>query len=150
MQMIDMCGETVVDNKAISQCIEFVRKNDMQTLPLGKYEIDSQNVYVVISEYQTVESSNKVWEAHREYIDLQMMISGEELIQVSPIENMQCGKYIPENDFLQCEGKTSEEIIMKTGVGLLLYPEDVHKPGLISGSSQDVKKAVFKIHKKYI
>lgn len=150
MQVINMYDKTEVYETTVCQCIEFVRTNDLQALPVGKYEIDDKRIYVVISEYQSVPSSDKVWEAHCEYVDLQVVISGEEMIQVSPIIDMQCGKYVPEDDFLPCEGIAKENIIMKAGVGVLLFPEDAHKPGVISRNAQLIKKAVFKIHKTYL
>lgn len=150
MRLLDLRKESKHENEAVLQCLEFVKNNNLQTLPAGRYDIEGSQIYAMVSEYSTVPASEKCWEAHREYVDLQMVISGEEIIQVSLLENMQCGDYVPENDFVQCDGIANEEVVMQNGMGLLLYPDDAHKPGLIFGKSQPIKKAVFKIHRSYM
>lgn len=145
MQLVDIYNGNDIHSDAVLKCIEFAYKNDLQAIPEGRYDIDGDALYVVISEYQTVSSERKVWEAHRQYVDLQMVIAGEELIEVSPLSEMTCGGYVPQKDFLPCDGKAKEKVWMKEGTGLLLFPEDGHKPGIQCQEPCHVKKAVFKI-----
>lgn len=147
MQLVDFHNSNEIQSDAVRQCIEFACKNNLQATPIGRYDIEGDAIYVAISEYQTVPSEMKEWEAHREYIDLQMIIEGEELIEVSPLSEMNCGEYVSQNDFLSCDGKAKEKVLMKEGTGLLLFPEDGHKPGVTHKETKYVKKAVFKIHR---
>lgn len=146
MQLIDIRDLDKIQSDAVRQCIEYACKNDLQATPIGRYDIDGDEIYVAISEYQTVSSEAKSWEAHKKYIDLQVVIEGEELIEVSPLSEMNCGEYVPENDFLPCDGEAKEKVLMREGTGLLLFPEDGHKPGVTYKDTKYVKKAVFKIH----
>ena len=147
MQLVDFHNSNEIQSDAVRKCIEFACKNNLQATPIGRYDIEGDAIYVAISEYQTVPSEVKVWEAHREYIDLQMIIEGEELIEVSPLSEMNYGEYVSQNDFLQCYGEAKEKVLLREGLGLLLCPEDGHKPGVIYKEAMHVKKAVFKIHR---
>lgn len=146
MQLVDIHNLNEIHSDAVRQCIEYACKNNLQAAPIGRYDIDGDAIYVAISEYQTMPSEAKVWEAHKAYIDLQMIIDGEELVEVTPLSEMNCGEYVPQNDFLPCEGEAKEEVLLREGSGLLLFPEDGHKPGVIYKEAKHVKKAVFKIH----
>lgn len=146
MQLIDIRDLDNIQSDAVRQCIEYACKHDLQAAPIGRYDIDGDEIYVAISEYQTVSSEEKAWEAHKKYIDLQVVIEGEELIEVSPLSEMDCGEYVSQNDFLPCDGKAKEKVLLRKGVGLLLFPEDGHKPGVSYKEVKHVKKAVFKIY----
>lgn len=145
MQLVDIYNMENVQSDAVRQCIDFACRNSLQAKAAGRYDIDGDEIYVAISEYQTASSETKAWEAHREYVDLQLVIQGEELVEVSPLSKMSCGEYIPQRDFLPCNGSAEKKVLLRKGVGLILFPEDGHKPGVQNERPQQVKKAVFKI-----
>lgn len=84
------------------------------------------------------------WEAHREYIDLQLILENEETIIWAPVESIQgFGEYDPAQDTMTSDDD-SEGIPahIKPGMFLLLFPHDAHRPGIGQGKG---RKAVFKI-----
>lgn len=132
------------------RCIEFMKEYNLTQLPLGKHII-SDDVYVSVEEYDTVESNEKKYESHREYIDLQYVIHGTELIEVSDVTNLRKATvYDKEKDIIFYENtifeNKVERVVLKAGDFVVLYPEDGHKPGIKFDNRQHVKKAVFKIH----
>ena len=146
MKQIDMSGKTNVESEALEKCITFACEHDLQNMPNGKYEICGNEIFAVISEYQTSPAAERQWEAHREYVDLQVVIRGEEVVEVSPLSKMICRDYNANQDFLMCDGEAEEKVILQGTKGLLLFPEDAHKPGVENDGSQFIKKIVFKIH----
>lgn len=132
------------------RCIEFMKEYHLTQLPLGKHII-SDDVYVSVEEYDTVESNEKKYESHREYIDLQYVINGTEIIEVSNVTNLRKATvYDKEKDIIFYENtifeNKVERVVLKAGDFVVLYPEDGHKPGIKFDNRQHVKKAVFKIH----
>jgi len=76
---------------------------------------------------------------------VQYIISGEELIGVRPlIEQTPCKEYDAENDYALYDD-TCSFIKIHPGQFAVLFPQDLHKPGIKVNSSTKVKKVVMKI-----
>ncbi len=125
--------------------LNFALNNDLEKLDVGKIYLDDKN-YANVDIYKTKKDGE--FEAHREYIDIQIMIKGEEIIEVSDIKNCSNTRgYIKEKDiefFKECSGKI-EKIILKENDFVILEPNDAHKPQIQIENSVEVKKIVLKI-----
>ena len=84
----------------IQVCLEFLKNNDLKTMELGIHEIDGKNIYVNVSEYETTDAENRVWEAHRKYLDIHYMVTGAEQMDFSFLENMTQNEYDAEKDLI--------------------------------------------------
>lgn len=130
----------------VTECLNFLSCNGGIEIATGRHDVNSNGIYVVVSEYTTRSACDGIWEAHRDYADLQIVLQGEEFIYVSDLKEMDTGVYVKEKDFLPCEGETKTSVYMKGAEALLLLPEDVHMPNICVGDEPSyVKKAVFKI-----
>lgn len=126
----------------------FLAQPNLADLPLGRNEIDGDNVYANVLEYDTVPAGDKELEAHRDYYDVQFVVSGEELLQYAPT----CGldvvqAYVEADDF--CLLKTPEaatSITLHAGELAIFAPEDAHKPGCTLNEPTRVRKIVVKVH----
>ena len=108
--------------------------------------MDENGIFVNISEYTTRLFEDSKWEAHKKYIDLQLVLDGVEKICVSDISKMESGEYNPDNDYLPCDGVAEVCYVLDKSTGILLMPEDAHMPGIgVENKTSIVKKAVFKI-----
>ncbi len=129
----------------MKNAVSYLLKNydNFKSQEVGKYEVDS-TLYYMIQEYDSKDSV--VWEAHKKYIDIQVVLSGEELMNVTGIHDLkQLGEYIEEKDFIGFEGDVMIPMIMKSGDIAVFYPEDVHQPGLKISESVPIKKCVMKV-----
>src|SRR3970040_758749 len=83
----------------INKAFDFIENTDLKNLNPGKYEIEGKNIFALISEYQTKPESEGKLEAHRKYIDVQYVISGEERMGYAPLDKQEIiEKYKEEND----------------------------------------------------
>lgn len=123
--------------------LEFLKQNPLNRLPIGRHNILKDDVYVNIDTYNT--QPNKPIEAHRTYIDLQILIEGTEQIGWCPISKAQptC-EYNAEKDIIFLKG-TTEKLVANPHLFFIFLPHDAHQPCLHNGSEHCVKKAVFKI-----
>ena len=129
----------------ISKSFEYIKATDLKTLPTGKYEIDGDNIFALVSEYKTKPESEGKLEAHRKYIDVQYVISGEELMGFAPFGKQQILEpYKEENDIVFFTGDKSFTKV-SAGMFAIFFPEDVHMPGINTGKISDVKKLVIKV-----
>lgn len=132
-------------NSQFEKIDTYIRTHDIAKLPIGKYEIDGEKLFLVKQDYETKPVSEGVWEAHRRYIDFQYVIHGTEKIGYAPIETMkESTPYHQTDDFALFSGNGSF-LEIKEGMFAVLYPEDVHMPSVQVEGPIKVKKAVFKI-----
>lgn len=115
--------------------------------PAGHYEIDDE-AYANIDVYETKEYDICFPEAHKRYIDIQMLLSGEERLDFANISELSIkDDYDEEWDIMFFHNpEKMNTLYLKKGYFALLYPTDAHKPQIKSSeNSQTVKKVVVKI-----
>ena len=130
----------------IDKVIKFLTENDYKNMENGKYDLGDES-RVAISEYDTKEVPDEVLlEVHRNYIDLQMVASGEEAMFTQSIDDGE--EKIPYNDVKDVEFFTSSwynTICLYDGNFALLFPNDLHNGSFEIEKSEKVKKLVFKL-----
>src|SRR5512134_526194 len=70
------------------KALDFLRMQDCTALAEGTVEIDGQRVFAIIQSYETENPDLARFEYHRRFIDIQVILSGEEIIGWSPSERM--------------------------------------------------------------
>lgn len=128
----------------ITKAFEYIRETDFSKMNAGKYEIDSQEMFVIVEEYEAKDKSERKLEGHRKYMDVQYMVSGTELIGVAPLTNQIQISNNEEGDIAFYEGDAS---FMKLDKGMfaLFFPDDLHMPCIRYEEGIQVKKAVVKV-----
>ena len=141
----DRLEVTGVMKKRILECKKYIENNDMLNLDLGIHEIEGSNLFVNVVSFKTSSQETRNWEAHKQYVDLHYMISGEEEIQINDIANMEIGMYVENDDYLPANGNPRIFVKMYEENLCLCYPNDVHKVGIAINEMIQIKKAIFKI-----
>src|SRR5579872_3510132 len=77
------------------KAIDYALSTDFTTLTPGKYTVDGENVLALVNEYTTRPVAECDPESHREYADIQIMVSGTERFGYTPLTNQQA--YQPYN-----------------------------------------------------
>lgn len=129
----------------IKRCFEYAASNDLLNYEKGSHTIDGDNLFVNIVEYETTDVENRFWEAHRNYLDLHLILDGKEQIDVNFIENMEEKEFVEKDDFLPLEGEKNGHVILEKGDFLICYPNDAHRTAVKVEDSKKIKKAIFKI-----
>lgn len=133
---------------ALRKAIDFLRRTDVHLLTDGRVEIDGDRVFALVQRYDTIITDVPKFEYHRKYIDIQYIVSGEEVIGWAPAERMTVTEaYDEEKDI--CFGTVPEgemtPVYLKEGQLAVLYPEDGHAPKLAAGRPSLVLKIVVKV-----
>lgn len=133
---------------ALKKAIAFLRQPGIHRLADGKVELDGDRLFAIIQRYETVLADPPKFEAHRKYIDVQYIESGEELIGWAPIAYMTITEaYEATKDV--CFGAVARKditpVCLRAGLLAVLYPEDGHAPKLASGAPSSVMKIVVKV-----
>lgn len=122
----------------------YLNDNDLLHTPNGKYEIDGENVFAIVMEYETKEESECKLEGHHKYIDLQYIVSGHELIGLSTLTDQKPYEQNKEHDY-DLYDVESDLINFNSGMFMIFFPDDIHMPGVRKGEISMVKKVVVKI-----
>jgi YhcH/YjgK/YiaL family protein len=124
----------------------FLKNTDLTQAALGKIELGDR-LFAVVSEYSPSDREGASFEAHQKYIDIQYVISGNECMDVAPLEKITVTKpYNPEND--ASFGAISEFTELKASPDrfFIFFPDEAHRPGIKSGNgSVPVRKVVVKV-----
>ena len=130
----------------ISKAINFLQETDFSNFEPGRTEIDNDNIFALLSEYQTKNPDDCRLEAHRKYIDIQYIVSGSELIGYAPLNDQTITEeYDEEKDVIFFEGETSL-VKLDAGMFAVFFPDDLHKPCIqTTEGSETVQKIVIKI-----
>jgi YhcH/YjgK/YiaL family protein len=122
----------------------FIAKTDLLNLANGKHFINEKGAFASVNEYTTKPQSECFVECHQKYIDVQMLVYGEELIGYSPVSSCEALPYDAEKDLQKLVGEVSF-IHIKTGMFAIFFPHDAHMPNVLVATPLPVKKIVFKI-----
>jgi YhcH/YjgK/YiaL family protein len=125
----------------------FLKNSDFPKLESKRYDIDGDNLYATISEYKTKDPETTNFEAHRKYIDIQYVISGEEVMNVVPLSTVK-QVITPYDGSKDIEFITVSKIVNHKASPsnfFIFFPDDAHRPGIKVDASLPVKKVVIKL-----
>jgi biofilm protein TabA len=126
-----------------AEAMKFLYENRNGGLTQDRYEI-SNDAYALVKRYASKPAENCKYEAHRDYIDVQYVVSGDEYMGWAPKDTMTIDTYIEEKDQFRLSGK-GEMVPLHAGQFMILFPSDAHMPCVVYNQSAPVEKIILKI-----
>jgi YhcH/YjgK/YiaL family protein len=124
----------------------FLKNTDLNSLPKGKVELDGQNLFYTVDSYITKNPEDTRYESHKEYIDIQYVYEGAELMGITTADQAVVTEpYKP--DIMFYSSDKGEYAKATPAEFLIFFPEDVHRPTVKAGDNAVVKKIVIKVRK---
>jgi len=131
-------------NPNLDTAIRFLSSLDEKSLVMGKNVIDGDAVYANRFDYETC--PDPITEGHINYIDVHVVLEGEELIGVSDTSTLKEIERKEDEDYIGFSGPFQNTTLMRPGDVLIVFPEDAHSPKRISGERAcHIKKLVVKV-----
>ncbi|MBS1600800.1 MAG: YhcH/YjgK/YiaL family protein [Bacteroidetes bacterium] len=125
----------------------FLKNTNLQELKPGKYPIMGDLVFASVTEAPSHDKEDVKWESHKNYVDLQYIIKGKEMIGVADTSKATIVKpYSPDVINYNAEGKY---YITEPDTFFLFFPNDAHRPTIKVEGYDIVKKIVIKIATGY-
>ena len=132
-------------NSRLTKGLDFLEEVDFETIEPGRYNIDGDDVFALVQEYNTKNIEDAKPETHERYIDIQYIDKGEEYMGYAPLEDQEIKlPYNVEKDVAFYNTETNL-IKMHEGMFAIFFPTDIHAPGIKVGESKPVKKVVIKV-----
>ncbi len=131
-------------NPLFPKAIDFLTKTDLTTLPLGRNEIMGDEIFANVMEAQPRSKEEIPVEVHRKYIDIQVPISGDEVMGYIPLSELPEGDYSEEKDVtLYPLGLLARDYVnVKSSMFTIFFPQDGHAPAV---TPVKLKKIIVKI-----
>lgn len=130
----------------IEAALAYLDNTDFSALSPGRYDLDNDNLFALVQEYNSVPKEQAKFECHRNYIDIQYVDRGVEQIGFGKTGKMGVStEYDPAKDiaFLSGEG---DYVTLEKGSFGIFFPDDAHQPRVApSGVPGEVKKVVMKV-----
>ena len=110
-----------------------------------RVELRGDLVYCTRFTYETIPQEESFFEAHRRYLDIHIMVEGEERVDVNRPEDLKLTDAQEGNDFYAYQGESWHSTVLKPGEFLVVFPGDAHRIKVQVDGPKTVSKAVFKV-----
>lgn len=137
------CDKYVSCHDGFDKAFAFLRRASEENLSVGRYEIDGDRVFAFIQEYTSKTESS--FEAHKNYIDIQFILSGTEVMKVCDISQVKISVPYTEDVMFFEDNERASVTVVEAGEYGIFFPWDAHKPGLCFDTPEEVKKVVVKV-----
>ncbi|PHR28521.1 MAG: YhcH/YjgK/YiaL family protein [Desulfotalea sp.] len=127
-----------------SKAFHFLHRSDLGDLTEGKYEIEGNTVFAMISKDQGRAKDAALLEVHNKYIDIQLVLSGIDEMgwKARSACTEGCEAYDPEGDIQFFSDQPSAWFSTRPDDFAIFFPEDAHLPLIGPGI---IHKVVVKI-----
>jgi YhcH/YjgK/YiaL family protein len=147
-----------VDNIKFKKAFEYLEQvltsgteenNRLLSLPVGAFEkvdLDETN-FGLEQVYYSKDREDCFFESHRQYIDVQFILEGEEIIEVGNTDDLKVDiDYNETIDLLKYNMTNNSSIIkLRRGDVAIFFPDDAHMPCVKLHNSDKVVKTVVKV-----
>lgn len=129
----------------LDKAIALITNGNVVDKEVGKYEVEEGALFYLIQAYMTKDAEEALMETHERYMDLQWVISGEEIMGYAVKSDLEpTTEYSSEKDIQFFNGAYAP-LHMKQDMFAIFFPNEGHKPCVKVSEPAKVKKAVFKI-----
>ena len=131
----------------LARAFDFLRNEFDSQSPDGRIDVAGDDIFALVQAYPTRPLGECRFEAHRKYIDIQLVLSGGEGMGWAPVPGLEVTEpYDPVTDagfFALPSLYTTLQVL--PGTFALFRPHDAHMPQLRIPASGTVRKVVMKV-----
>ena len=131
----------------LDMALERITKEFLSSVGEERVEIKGSDVYATRFTYETIPEEESFFEAHRNYLDIHLMLEGSERVEIAPPETLTEFDRVEANDFYAYRGEGQYRLVLSPG-DFLVVPNDAHKIKMRVDGPETVTKAVFKVRIK--
>lgn len=133
-------------NDRLEKAFAFLSRKDIAALPLGRHEIDGDNVFAFVQECELRPLAAMKIEAHRRYIDIQAPLDGSEAYGYGRLTDENAKRpFDIERDVGFYDQKVDVKVLNPGEFALFIPPYAVHGPSCTAGVVEKRKKIVIKV-----
>ncbi len=134
-------------SKLVERVFSYLKKNDFEEVEPGIYELAGKDIYAQVFDAVSKPINETKQEFHKEYVDFQYWVSGSEYFGVTTKKSEpQIISSYEEKDLYYCVTSEDESLIKaEKGDVIVVFPNDIHRPGITLDESKTYRKVVVKV-----
>ena len=145
--------ELIIPEKQISlnweKALAWLKGDSWKALPIGKTEIDEKRLYAIHSSYMSKLINECLFESHRLYADVHMVIKGSETVLVCQRDGLKIKEPYSlekDSDLLEGEPEHIHRIILGFPIAVVVFPLDIHMTSVAPDERPgEVEKIILKV-----
>ncbi len=132
----------------LKRIFEFIEANDLNSLSNGRNDIDGEDLFANVVEYETTEDDVK-YESHIEYIDVHYILSGGERMSFDDVSRLEVSDpYDKDMEAILYKADIRDVVTTRPGDFVVFYPQEGHRGKIPLNGVGPLRKAVFKVKVK--
>lgn len=143
---LQMIGSYRGVSRELDRAIDALEGIDPAALSAGRHHIDGDQLFMTRSTLELADEASLQFEWHRNYLDVQILLSEKERIVWLPVNpDEPPGVYLPDRDVAFFDNGAGMSFVLEAGMFVIFFPWDGHKPRCRTGVSETIEKLVVKI-----
>lgn len=116
----------------MDKAIEFILNTDLEKLQVGRNEVCGDDIFANVMEAQPRTKEEAPIEIHRKYIDIQIPLTGDEIMGYTPKAQLPDAEYNADSDAaLYPVGMLAAEYFnVRRSMFTVFFPQDGHAPAV--------------------
>ena len=106
-------------------------------------QLEGDKLYVTRFTYDTLPLEDTFFEAHKRYLDIHLMMEGEERVDIASPEGLTL--FEQQGDFYAYRGEGEQSLVLRPGSFLVVFPKGAHRIKIQVNGPETVSKVVFKV-----
>ena len=135
-------------NKYFGHAFDEIKKLLNGDVADGSYKFDGDAFYVNVFTYQSKKEADCCFEKHKKYIDIQVVLEGEEIIGFESEDKLtMTAEELESKDYMLFSlNEGYDRLRVGRGDFVIFFPHEPHAPAIaVNDEISTVRKAVFKI-----
>ena len=143
---IETCEAFAKGNARLEKAFAFLRRADLQSLAVGRYEIDGDMVFALVQECDLKPVSEMKIEAHRRYIDIQSPLTGPEAYGVGRLSDANMALPFDAEKDIGFYEQPMDVVVVNPGEFMMFRPPyGAHGPSCSIDGPRRIRKIVIKV-----
>jgi YhcH/YjgK/YiaL family protein len=112
----------------------------------ARYELEATGDYAMVQTYETLPRERRSFESHQEYIDVQYVVAGREIVYYRHASTLTPkAPYDAAKDAIFYEDADDRPLKLQAGEFAIFWPHDAHKPACMLEKNDTIRKVVVKV-----
>ena len=125
--------------------LEHITPDFLSRVGSERVELKGGDVYATRFAYETLPAEEAFCEAHRNFLDIHIMVDGSAGVEIAPPESLTEFDRVEANDFYAYRGEGDYKLALSPGDFLVVFPNDAHRIKMCLERPAPVSKVVFKV-----
>lgn len=130
-------------NPLFAEAFDYIKSTDLNAHESGKTDLIDGKLAINFSQIRPKTKEEAKLETHNCFIDIQIPLTGMEIIGYTPRGNLAETPYDSADDISFYEGPVTDYLTVRPGMFAIFFPQDAHAPGI---TPEGLKKVIVKVH----